>query len=1093
MISILEEELGGGHQTTVRSQHEKKMMANDIPRYHLHDVLCTSDTEGMIYNVKKDLYRQPERLLSILFLEYGIKKSNVYEGLEELQRNGVLSDQVKRNLVVALSIACELRLRAYLEHNRQLEELDIPSSIPHCSSVFLLKESTGTTFAKAKLDRLVRFYRIVLPFLEKVQDKNNVHNRGRQSKSMGWRLIDLDDSSHYQTLIYLRLLRYVDARYFSLKAIHENPARAANWQLLARLLEKEGKYDNAFHSLLKSFCIYFAGNDEILSLCQETKEIDVEKASMNQELSIEAWIKRLERQSPDSHQISFLITCFQKMGLNSFFASQYHRAWRYFKIVYCFVQLFHIPRRKDTVPSLFNNIALCLSVAGRHKEAINLLEFMLENSSLSPIQVPKARDNLGNAYFRTGNYSQALVEYRKALKIRRSYYRIDCSAFFVISFVNIGNVLSKVGQLTESTKYFREGLVVIRRIYKNPSANYAEMCYSGIGKNLISLGKHEEALEYCEESVKIARKRLGHFVHKSYAISLLGLGNCYLYLKRFNDAVKIYEESASIFQSIGVDIVDDEDAGVLPFEVPAVYCNLAVALHQLGKSQDALRWLREAEQKMALCDNQDSHPDMGVLLHAKAKILRSQGKNEEAKKLLEKALDIFISVFGGDCSHRSIIATLTDLATLLIVLRQHVAAIDRFLYAIRLLTSDTIPEDAFIQEKIRANKNLGYVHYQLKQIPDALVCYERALTIWKEHGGRSPVEVDPRLILSLHVEAGNSYIRGGKCRQAMQVYEAAVNTPVFISHGVCDLSQVALSLAAMQSKAGLPRKAIESFERAVSLHTETSDDKNDAFVIKCYQNQAALYQTIGERQNACNYSEKALNVQLQVTNFKPHQATAKILAQLAEAWSYSNAQKALEFCHRSLQMVRELGNLEGLEQTVLADFGFYSHLQGLQEKSQSEQRRLYEEAERSYCKVLEVRWNEATVFNLCFLHMSNSRFEEASAILNSVLEKCGKESRIGLDDRDALLINQQLRERLFSERAMNEVVVSAVVLAYCLRVQCYKAMEDNINALSEASKLERFVSELENLETTDYSLLECTFEALNISMKSKELFQLDSP
>jgi tetratricopeptide (TPR) repeat protein len=174
---------------------------------------------------------------------------------------------------------------------------------------------------------------------------------------------------------------------------------------------------------------------------------------------------------------------------------------------------------------------------------------------------------------------------------------------------------------------------------------------------------------------------------------------------------------------------------------------------------------------------------------------------------------------------------------------------------------------------------------------------------------------------------------------------------------------------------------------------------------------------------------------------------------------------------------------------VLSDLGFYYHLHGQQQDEQSEQRRLYKEAEENYNRALGLKRNEATLFNLAFLLLTNSRFHEAFALLKSVPEICGKESILGLDDRDAPLLNRNLRKRLFSPHKNNKVVVKTVVLAYFSMVQCYKALEDYTNALSEAFKLERFVCELKNPASTDYVLVACAFEEMNKPTKAEFFFK----
>lgn len=1052
----------------MRHHHIKKVLEKDLPRYHLHDVICTSDSEGMIYNVKKDLYRQPERLLSILFLKFGIDGADVYDGIKELHERGFVDAKMKRDLITSISIACELRLRSYLDHDRQLEDLDIPSFIACCSETSY--KAPEALMKKARLDRLIAFYRIVLPFLGEVLEMQC------DAKPITWSHTALSCSpSYYNALVYLRLLRYDDAKYFSMKAIHENPANPTNWKVLARLLEKQGKYAEAFLCHSKSFRIHFFGNEDILSLSPEFNEKDrIHEGAIQLESDVQQTLENTAK--PDMH---FLSRSLQKMGLCSFFSSQYQRAWHFFRVVYYLLLRFPYLRCGDAMGSVYSNIALCLSTAGRYDEAISILSIMLKvGGFLSAIQVPKARDNLGNVYLRNGNYLQALSEYRQSLKQRKTYYRSSKSPFLVISLVNIANVLSKMGQVMKSIEHYQEALKVIQRIYANPHASYSALCLSGIGGNLVSLGKYDEAVEYCERSVQIAKKRQQRD-RRTYTITLAGLGDCYLYLKRFDDAVITYEECANIFREFHMDITGKEEATALPHEIATVYCNLSVALKQQGKILAASRWLEKSEEKIASCVNKESHSDMGVVLHAKAQLLRSQGKPEEAKKTMEKALEIFRQAYGGDCPHFLTFTTLIHLGDLLVSQRQFTAAIEQYSEALRLLYSDAVPKDAHIQCKIGAHKNLGYSYYQLKRIPDAIACYKEALSIWRsaEKYEKSSNDIDKSLILSLHVEAGNAYIRGGNCRQAIELYQVAVNAPISVSYGVCDLKRVAWTLAAMQQKAGLLHEAIQSFEKAVFLHEESKKDK-DNFVVKCYQNQAALYGTLGDQENASRLAEKALEVHLTITSSQPLESTAKLLAEVAEAWSHRDTQKALEFCRRSIQMIEKLGTSAALKCGVLTDLGFYCHLRSLEEKNLSEQQCLFEEAEVSYDKALSYQKTEPTLFNISFLFMSALRFVEAITYLNDILGRCGKGSKVGLDNRDAKVMNQEIQEALFSRRNKTEVVVRSVGLAHCLKFQCYQALDDNLNARSEASKVIEYLAGEGDTEESDHTLLAFILEKM---------------
>ena len=139
-------------------------MILDIDTYHPHKCYLGSNcTVGAIFDAKKEFYRVISLLLSDLGLIFNIRSPSPWQVIPELCTRGIINESDRASIKECLSIANEIRLKAYYAYNKQKELL---SPIPRYTST--TKQSTDELiFNDFNEDILVNF----------LSTSNDIHTR----------------------------------------------------------------------------------------------------------------------------------------------------------------------------------------------------------------------------------------------------------------------------------------------------------------------------------------------------------------------------------------------------------------------------------------------------------------------------------------------------------------------------------------------------------------------------------------------------------------------------------------------------------------------------------------------------------------------------------------------------------------------------------------------------------------------------------------------------------------------------------------------------------------------------------------------------
>lgn len=208
----------------------------------------------------------------------------------------------------------------------------------------------------------------------------------------------------------------------------------------------------------------------------------------------------------------------------------------------------------------------------------------------------------------------------------------------------------------------------------------------------------------------------------------------------------------------------------------------------------------------------------------------------------------------------------------------------------------------YLLEKIKDKKDigkvlteLGIIHYLLAEIPMAVECYKRALTIAQEIGDRWN---EGACLGNL----GLAYSDLGELRKAVEYYEQALK----ISREIRDRRNEGPwsgNLGNAYWHLGEPLKAIDHYEKALKISQEIGDLIGEGNNLG---NLGNAYSYLGEARKAIEYFERGLKIARKIGD---RRGEALHLGNLGAACSdMGEMSKAIEYYDQSLTISREIGD-----------------------------------------------------------------------------------------------------------------------------------------------------------------------------------------
>ncbi|XP_078661180.1 uncharacterized protein LOC144905408 [Branchiostoma floridae x Branchiostoma belcheri] len=604
-------------------QAEGGKLAQQLALETLGESVSNKETiTAKLIDVKKKLYRFPSLAVDSLALSSGIIPTTIFETIEEMEKQQVISPNNAHHLTVLTSISAELRLRTYIANGGQKENLSAMASM---EAALNGKEpqtnKTSQVFHVRNEKELFRYYYSAIPLKRILSGEKQVPNSVP---------FFYDRSPHVQGVMYFELCKYnlaIECYNMGLERVD-----VANIEKMELLLQK-GR------------CWRLLGDHATAISCYEQAQ-EMYRSIHGQK---HPWIAEL---------LNNLGVAWDGLGDKRKAISYHEQAlqmWRSMsgeRTTHC-----------ETADSL-SNLGFAWMGLGDIQKAINYFEQALEIYRVVYEQSPQPRiavllNNLGLAWDALGDYRKAISYYDQALQMYRSIYGQSIAHPAIgTSLNNLGTAWHQLSYHRKAISYYEQALQMRRSVY-GQDTEHPETASSlnNLGGAWHRLGDYRKATSYHEQVLKMYKSIYGQSTpHLDIATSLGNLGAGWHQLGDYKKAISYHEQALQMYRSI---YGQTEAHPYFAFSLN----NLGMAWRQLGDYRKAISYLEQALQmKRSIYGETKAHPDIANSLNNLGMAWDELGDHSKALSLFQEALVMARQVFPQDKSHPMIRAIERNIA-----------------------------------------------------------------------------------------------------------------------------------------------------------------------------------------------------------------------------------------------------------------------------------------------------------------------------------------------------------------------------------------------------------------------------------------------
>ena len=203
--------------------------------------------------------------------------------------------------------------------------------------------------------------------------------------------------------------------------------------------------------------------------------------------------------------------------------------------------------------------------------------------------------SLGGYYYERKQYEQALNHLRSALKV---YLRVlpENDVKLTPTYNNIGSIYHKQGLNEEALEYHLRAYE-IQKSSSDPDMDSVAAYVGNTASVLMKLGRYKEAVNYLAIDLRIRQKLHPNNDHSDVATRHHNLAGAHYRLHQYTEAVENYQKCLDI--ELKCHSADNPTVAV-------TYYNMATALEELGRLQEAKEAVEKAITRLLLTKEEDS-------------------------------------------------------------------------------------------------------------------------------------------------------------------------------------------------------------------------------------------------------------------------------------------------------------------------------------------------------------------------------------------------------------------------------------------------------------------------------------------------------
>ncbi|CAH1798049.1 unnamed protein product [Owenia fusiformis] len=833
-----------------------KTLNDDLAKYLTNPLTSKSFCRDI--HTKHDVYRLATISINILKLVHGCKSFAPLDVLEELFKNGILTERAKKDLQTMVCIASNLRHLVYSKYKEQKEFISFLSSESKDDTL-----DSKTVIPVRGYTAIITFYTTFVPWSKfLVSQKNNMSWKHKNKYT--------DDSNKIKVQIYKDM-------YFSERALYAYKAELEKLQNkgmkgyeyeiallqyeIGSLYQTGGKFDNAlkFHVDSLSMCRKVHGNDahpDVASLLNNIGRLYV------------------------------------SMGEYTTARKYYEDSLSMFRKIYGNDAHPDVASSMNNIGGLYNRMGEYTTARKYYEDSLSMLR-KIHGNDAHP-DVASSMSNIGNLYNSMGEYTTARKYYEDSLSMLRKIHGNDAHPDVASLLNNIGRLYVSMGEYTTARKYYEDSLSMFRKIYGNDAHPDVASSMSNIGELYFRMGEYTTARKYYEDGLSMLRKIHGNDAHPDVASSVNNIGGLYNSMGEYTTARKYYEDSLSMYRKVhGNDAHPD---------VAMSMNNLGEMHKQLGEYTTAMKYYEDSLSMRRKIHGSDAHPDIAGSMNNIGGLYNSMGEYTTARKYLEDSLSMYRKIHGND-AHPYVAMSMNNIGGLYNSKGEYTTA--RRYYEDSLSMRRKIHGNDAHPDVAMSMNNLGEMHKLLGEYTTAMKYYEDSLSMRRKIHGN---DAHPDVAMSMN-NLGEMHKQLGEYTTAMKYYEDSLSMrrKIHGSDAHPDIAGSMNNIGGLYNSMGEYTTARKYLEDSLSMYRKIHGNDAHPYVAMSMNNIGGLYNSKGEYTTARRYYEDSLSMRRKIHGNDAHPDVAMSMNNLGEMHKLlGEYTTAMKYYEDSLSMLRKI-------------------------------------------------------------------------------------------------------------------------------------------------------------------------------------------
>ena len=682
---------------------DEQSKRNEIKRQILEDLekFSTRSTLPQIisskeFNLKKVIYRSTTLFISTLGRLYNVHASSSFEIIEYLAKKNKISKNARNKLMYAVALACEIRLRWYMQCRSQNDLIKCHSMEESATKVILKltpKQNIISYFQIAyalqchishKLNLKKKFFYAnpellnttlyyCLGEMQKLiectkQKKKTNNNQTQRLYSFDESLERLQsDNEQHQTESFFnqqKLDNPLSSRF------DEEIAVAEYFFEFGTHLHKNQNYDEALD--------YFQNQSRML------EEIKKQTNSNRFGMELQSYGNKIHSNSRSHKSETTIETQASKEPILICFKLDYHFAPSLQDIGLCLLMMNRFDEALDylnrsldefkkispkidsdhDIACVLSSVGLCLIQMNDFNKAIECLkqsEEILENSLSeidSDFDMINILTNFGICFMKNQNFSKTIDYFKRCLKIHnQAPFMLHSNHVKAKLLMEIGRCLKGMRKFAQALPYLKESLVIQERISHDIDSDGQIALFSyEIGKCLMEMNEFERSLTFFKRSLKIQEKRsIGNETEFEVTTICNEAGRCLMKMYKLEEAIKYFKLSLS-----------NQPQRPERVQTKVDFCNsyneIGHCLMRMNKLDEAIDCFKQSlhiYEQTPLDVNTDRQ--ISIILNNIGRCLMGTEKLDDAMDHFQRSLEIPKRISPGIDSDREISITLKEI------------------------------------------------------------------------------------------------------------------------------------------------------------------------------------------------------------------------------------------------------------------------------------------------------------------------------------------------------------------------------------------------------------------------------------------------